>query len=93
MESGTIIECKERSAMSMAKEESLAFDKQPTMLKESTEDGGELSVSLTENITENYSLRSSDEIRIAAALVDSSRKRKTGSVFSVEVNLSSGEMV
>ena len=44
-------------------------------------------------VTENLTLRVSDEVRVTAALVDSSKKRKTGSVFSVEVRLVDGEMV
>jgi hypothetical protein len=53
----------------------------------------EITGNLTESVTENLTLRISDEVRVTAALVESSKKRKTGSVFSVEVDLSSGEMV
>jgi hypothetical protein len=62
-----------------------------TMDKEDKTD--EITGNLTESVTENLTLRVSDEVRVTAALVDSSKKRKTGSVFSVEVDLSGGEMV
>mmetsp|Transcript_2588 Transcript_2588/g.4712 ORF Transcript_2588/g.4712 Transcript_2588/m.4712 type:complete len:1040 (+) Transcript_2588:154-3273(+) len=52
----------------------------------------EISPGKTETVTENLMLRVSDEVRVTAALVDSSKKRKTGSVFSVEVNMVEGEM-
>lgn len=62
------------------------------MSKEDIE-SDEITGNLTESVTENLTLRISDESRVTSALVDASKKRKTGSVFSVEVDLSSGEMV
>lgn len=61
--------------------------------KEDMQQDNEITGSLTESITENLTLRVSDETRVSSALVDASKKRKTGSVFSVEVDLSGGEMV
>jgi hypothetical protein len=39
--------------------------------------------------SESLTLRVSDEVRVAAAMYDASKKRKTGSVFSLEIKLSS----
>jgi hypothetical protein len=38
--------------------------------------------------SESLTLRVSDEVRVAAAMYDASKKRKTGSVFSLEIKLS-----
>lgn len=64
-----------------------------TKVDKSPSSNDEITGNLTESVTENLSLRVNDEARVTAALVDASKKKKTGSVFSVEVDLSRGEMV
>jgi hypothetical protein len=39
--------------------------------------------------SETLVLRSTDEVRVSAAMVDASKKKKTGSIFSVNIDISS----
>ena len=86
-------ESRERGALCLPRHRDSPLQRFETFVEGEGSSAEELKGENSLSVTEHLTLRVNDESRVAAALVDSSKKRKTGSVFSVEVDLSQGEMV